>query len=413
MRYSLKDMLNKTTSGNSKFVLKEKISYKFISGKEKNIIRFLPAFDNDKKGSEEYETSWLPSINEDGEINPFIMPIMVARGLGHGTNSAAKKSILSLSTFGEQCPLEVLFTTAKENPEDWGYLIAYFHDSRTGQWKKDSEKFADLSAPGAMMLANGINIADDHGVQIIILPKSAMNSLVGNAGLVFQRNTSPNITEEQLAEDYFLGYANGDITDPQHGPCVLIEKGVDKGSMSDYTAKVAMSGRNVKRQALTEENLKSRYNLEDPEEILDIKNEDEIIEMLTEIYNGHSPQGVHESALIQEAFPYRDITKPVTKTTVQVDKKLENPAEEKEEQATTQPKKVSKKSDKTGDALKEAVKNSTSEDNPDTRAEASSEKVEEKEAKDVKVPGDNMLNKELLEVLKSSGLDISSLGLGE
>lgn len=387
MRYNLRDMLNKATTGTSKFVLKEGVNYHFISGKEKNIIRFLPAFDpeNDDK-----ETSFLPCINENDEITPFVMPIMVARNLGHGTNAAAKKNILSLATFGEPCPIDKLYQVARDNPEEWGYLLSL--ENVNGEWKKKANTFADLSAPSAVMLANIINVVEDRGVQIGIFSKSAMTNLIGPKGLIFQRNTQ-NVSEEQLKENYLLGYAHGDITDPVNGPCLVIQKGTDRGAMSDFNVDIAMSGRNVKRRKLTAEEMASRYDLTDPESILDIKSEEEIIAELVEIYNGRSPSGIPETALLREAFPYYNGI-PEEKTTVV---KPEVEVEPKEDTSKVPEEKSKKeKASSSKKIITETLKN-ISEEEP-KEAESSSEKE--------KVPGDGYDTETLMKILAESGIEL-------
>ena len=106
-----------------------------------------------------------------------------------------------------------------------------------------------------------------------------------------------------VAANYLAAYANGDITNPAAMPLFCIEKGHDKGDASGYDLRFQLDGgRRIQRLQMTAQVLGARYDMDRPEEFLNILEPEEIVQLLVENLNGRSPAGYHEYALLKLAF---------------------------------------------------------------------------------------------------------------
>jgi hypothetical protein len=292
--------------GNRKFIFKDGVRYRHMTGDSPMMFRIAPAFNpNDTNPG----TSYVPFVDDGGSLADFALILRICRFVGHGRGGfGTRRDLLSLKTFeqpGEEIfdPLDHLLKIINQSAADWGYLIK---DRGEGQNRERSAY--GKSSPHLIL-----NIWDFNqptvGIQLGCFTSSACNALLDpKTGLAYQRT---NIPEEMLKQNYLAGYAVGDLTDPNNGPAVVCAKGKEQGDFSKYkiTLLTDMNG-GVVRKPLTQELLAQRYNLSDPGAIINIPTEDELIDALVQLLNMRSPTGMHEHALLKMAFPQFSVPEP-------------------------------------------------------------------------------------------------------
>lgn len=287
-------------SGRSSYksFLKEGIKFKMMSGDEPILFRILPAFGPTP------DIPYVPFVMPNRDLTDWARVVYVSRNVGHGSKGfGVRKDLVSLQSFTDDepktvfCPLESLAATIRQNAADWEYLTK-------GLGTKESVAF---KRPGRQMLANIVDInKPEFGAQIGVFSHSACGALLNTEdGLVFQRN---NLPEEILRQNYLLGYAVGDMTDPINGPVLLLTKGKEK-AQGDFTPfKVVLAIDNAgrlmtrpidaawmaNRQPMTLANLPN---------LIERPTEAELVADLIMLLNGRSPKGYHEYSLLKLAFP--------------------------------------------------------------------------------------------------------------
>lgn len=271
---------------------------KFMSGKQPITFAILPAID---PANPDKATSYLPSILPDpdgkpGELSNWGKGVALYRGIGHG-DWKERCDIVSLKSLDPNAedPMEALFACIKSSPE-WQYL------TDDGKWGDPNRQRATLPFKRLFLFCNVLVQGEqDKKAQVGCFSKSLANKLIGQDGIVFAPN--PSATDADIEANYFAAFASGDITAPQSAPLFTVEKGHDKGEMSAYEIRFALdSGRRVRREALTQDILATRYDLEKPESWLNILTPQQIVSLLIRELNGRSPSGFHEYALLREAL---------------------------------------------------------------------------------------------------------------
>ena len=294
---------------NRRFIFKDGVRYKHMTGAQPIVFRLMPAFNPAEPNP---GISWLPALDPAGNLTEWGYVIKIVRWVGHGKgNSGTRQDLLSLKTFEEDdrkvwCPLAALYDAISSDPNTWGYLID------DGDRKDKNRVRAAFGKANSHLVTNIIDINQTMlGTQLGVFTGGASNKLIDKKeGLLFQPNASPDV-EEQVKRNYMLAYANGDITDPNTGPVFVIEKGEDKGEYSSYKISIAQDpSRRVVRRPVDQALMAQRYNLTRPADFINIPTEEELIQSLIQLLNGRSPMGYHEHALLKMTFPQFQIPDP-------------------------------------------------------------------------------------------------------
>jgi hypothetical protein len=294
--------------GDRKFIFKEGVRYRHMTGKDPIVFRLLPSYDAQNQDA---STSVLPFALPDGQLTDWGRVLYICRFIGHGKGGfGSRQDLLSLRSFASQgqevfCPLEHLLKAISQMPQDWGYLT----EDQGEQGAKYRER-ASFSRPTAHFIANIWDLNKPAvGVQIGCFTSSACNALVdGKTGLVFQRN---NVPDEVIQQNYLLQYAVGDLTDPVKGPALICSKGDNNGEFSKYQVILALDGQNrVVTRPVGPDMLQQRYNMGAPDTFLNIPTEQDLVDGLVGLLNMRSPGGYHEYALLKQVFPQFRVPEP-------------------------------------------------------------------------------------------------------
>ncbi len=267
---------------------KNGVKTKFMSGKQPIVFTILPALD---PANPDKATSYLPAILPDNSLSAWGNGATVYRGIGHG-DWKERCSVVSLSSVGEQCPIDALYNAARRDPE-WEYLVR-----DEGEFGSPNRVTAAIPQKRMMLFCN-VYLPNDatRVAHVGIFSKTLANKLVGENGLVFAPSMA---TEQDIAANYLAAYANGDITSPQASPNLVVEKGHDKGEMSGYDVKFALdAGRRVVRTAITQDIMATRHNMADLREYLNVLTAEQIVQLLVRELSGRSPAGFHEHAFLK------------------------------------------------------------------------------------------------------------------
>ena len=269
---------------------------KFMQDKSKPIVfTIMPAID---PNNPDKSVSYLPSILPDGNLSDWGSSADVYRGIGHSKDWKERCSVVSLSSVGEECPLDLVYNMAKNDPA-WSYI------TDDGKFGDPNRQRAVIPAKRRLMFCNiYLPNETERVAHVGIFSAGIAKKLVGDNGLVWQPN--PTADDAAIQANYLAAYANGDITSPQGAPAFVIEKGHDKGEMSAYAIKYALdSNRRVLRYPLTTDIMATRYDLKDIRSFLNILTAEQIVQMLIREMTGRSPAGYHEYALLKLALGQR------------------------------------------------------------------------------------------------------------
>lgn len=295
------------SGGDRKFIFKEGVRYRHMTGKDPIVFRILPSFNpNDPNPA----TSYLPFMLPGDVLSDWGDVLYISRFVGHGKGgNGTRQDILSLRTGADKeifDPLTHLYRAISQMSADWGYLL---EDS-----KDPTGKVRDRAAFSKPLPHFICNVWDFNkptaGAQLACFTSSAYMSMFNaKTGLVYLRI---NLVDESILQhNYLAAYAVGDLTDPVNGPALMCAKGNDNGEFSKYTVTLAQdqTGRIIKR-VMGQDVLAQRYNLSNLSTIVNLPTEEEIIQLLVETLNMRSPQGYHEYALLRQAFPQHRIPEP-------------------------------------------------------------------------------------------------------
>lgn len=281
--------------GSRRYMIKQGVRSKFMTNaKQAYVFGFLPALD---PNNPDHAVSVVPSILPDGTLSSWGAGALVARGVGHG-DWKSRCDIISLKSFGRYCPLAALYDAIRADKATWGYI-----NEDVGQWGQAGRDPAALPRLRQMLFCNVYLPAEPEKLaQVGVFTKTVASKLLDpNNGIVFAPSASA--TDDMVAANYLAAYANGDITNPAAMPLFCIEKGHDKGDASGYDLRFQLDGgRRIQRLQMTAQVLGARYDMDRPEEFLNILEPEEIVQMLVENLNGRSPAGYHEYALLKLAF---------------------------------------------------------------------------------------------------------------
>ena len=281
--------------GSRRYMIKQGVRSKFMTNaKQAYVFGFLPALD---PNNPDRAVSVVPSILPDGTLSSWGAGAFVARGVGHG-DWKSRCDIISLKSFGRYCPLAALYDAIRADKATWGYIT-----EAVGQWGQTGRDPAALPRLRQMLFCNVYLPAEPEKLaQVGVFTKTVASKLLDpNNGIVFAPSASA--TDDMVAANYLAAYANGDITNPAAMPLFCIEKGHDKGDASGYDLRFQLDGgRRIQRLQMTAQVLGSRYDMDRPEEFLNILEPEEIVQLLVENLNGRSPAGYHEYALLKLAF---------------------------------------------------------------------------------------------------------------
>jgi len=310
---SLQDQINGIGGGgDQKFIFKEGVRFKHMTGKDPITFRLAPAYN---AAIPDPTQSWVPLITMDGgtpQVSEFGQVLYICRFIGHGAGGfGTRRDLLSLRSFaapGQEVydPLETLLKCIKQMSAEWGYLL---EDKMVGQTKER----AAFSRPTSHLITNVLDLNQSTvGIQLGVFSTSATTALIhSKTGLIFQ--PSAQATEEAIKSDPMAAYANGDLTHPTNGASLICQKGQAQGGYSKYAITLAVDpqSRQVHRRALTAEEMGQRYNLAALKTFINIPTEEELVQSLTELLNMRAPNtGYHEWALLKMAFPQYRVPEP-------------------------------------------------------------------------------------------------------
>jgi len=227
--------------------------------------------------------------------------------VGHGPGGAdgRRVTIIAPKSFGGEGqhfdPVEELRREAKKDPM-WKYLT----EDITAPDKSVLERAA-LPFLSTDLIFNMIDLSElQKGVQLGIMSKSGMQSLVGEKGLANQRNFS--CTEEQARVNPMALWNCGDLTNPQSGPVLRLRQEQGKGKYNSYVVEVAINqqGTGYQTYPIPATVLEKRYLLDDPTSFMPKYTSQEIVTMLAKVLDGVNPQTREsELVLIQRVFGSR------------------------------------------------------------------------------------------------------------
>jgi len=295
--------------GARKFIFKDGVPFKHMTGQAPIVFRLQPAFN---PADPNPETSWLPCLDPNGNLNEWGTVIKLVRFVGHGTGGAMRQDMLSLKTFesdgrGVWCPLDALWQAINADAQTWGYLT-----EDKGDFKDKNRQRAAFGRVTANLICNILDVNQvTVGNQLGVFTAGASGKLIDRRdGLVFQPNGMPGI-DEAVRQNYMMAYANGDITSPHDAPVLVVEKGNDKGDYSSYKVSIATdNSRRVVRRPIDRAIMAQRFNLTNLETFINIPTEEDLVTSLVQLLNGRSPQGYHEHALLKLTFPQFKIPDP-------------------------------------------------------------------------------------------------------
>ena len=113
-------------SSGKKFVFKEGVRFRHMTGKDPAVFRILPAFD---PANPDPRTSSVPFRTPDGNLTEWAYILHICRFIGHGSGKGGgRQDLISLKSFAEPgtetyCPLIHLYKVIDQNSGDWGYLL--------------------------------------------------------------------------------------------------------------------------------------------------------------------------------------------------------------------------------------------------------------------------------------------------
>jgi hypothetical protein len=305
----LNNQVKSAASGGSdrKFIFKEGIHYRHMTGKDPIVFRILPSFNpNDPNPA----TSYLPFMLPGDVLSDWGSVLYISRFIGHGKGgNGTRQDILSMRTGADKetfDPLTHLHKAISQMSADWGYLLEDVKDP-TGKVRER----AAFSKPLPHFICNVWDFnKPTAGAQLACFTSSAYMSMFNaKTGLVYLRI---NLVDESiLQQNYLAAYAVGDLTDPVNGPALLCAKGNDNGEYSKYVVTLAQdqNGRIIKR-VLGQDLLAQRYNLSQLDTVVNIPTEEEVIQALVGVLNMRGPHGYHEYSLLKQAFPTYRIPEP-------------------------------------------------------------------------------------------------------
>ena len=301
------------TSSSKRFIFKEGVKYKHMTGNDPMLFRILPAYNLQDANP---ATAWLPFVLPDGKLADWARLLYVSRAVGHGRGDfGSRRDFISPRSFVKDdekvyCPLYELYSAVQSMSNDWGYLITEQRDKATGRTMPGSER-KPLSRPSTMLISNIWDLNHGElGVQLGCFSTSATTSLIGpEEGLAYQK---VNLPEEVLRQNYLAGFATGDLTHPSDGPVLMCAKGKGKGDFSTYRVSMVSDSRTraTMKRALDVNLLAQRYPLMSPEAFINIQTDEEMVQALVEVFNTRAPNGYHEHALLKQVFPQFKIPDP-------------------------------------------------------------------------------------------------------
>lgn len=295
MSYDLSAAADDLRSGStSRFsIFAEGVKSKYMKAWNQDIyVRFLPAFDAAKTG-------YVPCHTPENRLAPFLRLVPVWDQIGHG-DFKGRRRFVSPKAWGddEYDPVDELNNFIRANG-CWSYL----NQSEGNEPNNPNRKIpAPLTKkPKVIVIGNVIDVYNQaEGVVLGEFSVSVFHSMISANGVLKAINTM--VTDEQIRQNYLWRYANGDITDPTHGPVLRIGKSPDaKG----YSVSVALDNTNNVLRFNTAQFLGHRYDLENLDSIVPRKGEADIIQILLDTLNQRSPSGVHEWEMLKAVFGSR------------------------------------------------------------------------------------------------------------
>ena len=219
--------------GARKFIFKEGVRFKHMTGKTPIMFRIMPAFN---PADPNPGTSWQPCLDTAGNLTDWGTVLKIVRFVGHGTGGAGSRmDLLSLKTFenpGQSiwCPLDALYQTIMSDAQTWGYLI-----EDRGDFKDKNKVRAAFGRISSQLVCNILDINQlTQGVQLAVFTSGASVRLIDKKdGLIYQPSGAINV-DDLVKQNYMWAYANGDITCPHTAPLLVVEKGNEKGEFSAY-----------------------------------------------------------------------------------------------------------------------------------------------------------------------------------
>lgn len=284
--------------GNRTFFKEGVRSAKLSQQKTTSVFRLMPAFDPENP---DITQSYLPCVDPDGRVTDWGKFVHVSVFLGHGMS---KRDIVSPKTFDYEapCPLEDMWQAIYDDKITWEYLVKDNPERGTRKC---------FTRPSPQLIINAIDRSQIHmGVVVGLLSKSAGSALIALCGA---RNSNAQVL--QMAEQegqYLLGFANGDISDPNGG--IMLTCGIPPASANGEFSKYEvaplvtinpMTNRSeTASMPLTCELMAQRKNVTNIGDLIEERTYEDIVADLVGLYNKRSPvNGHHEFNLLRVAFP--------------------------------------------------------------------------------------------------------------
>lgn len=274
-------------AGGKTGMYKRGVQVRYVSGADPVRFRLLPAFNPEDDNP---ETSVLPFISFDGEVNQWLTQISAVKFIGGNSQGREWTSFVSRESIGEECVYRKLVNVADDDP-DWKYLV-----------KRTKTQKPVLPFPRTLVLMNILDIDQlDRGAQVGEFGQSSALTLFGqDGGKMWIKNT--RFDEERNELNYLDEYNYGDLTDPQKGFTLVCYKDPKKSSSNFVPADITLdsdeTGR-CYRWPISEDVLAARVDLSNIESFLNIPTEDEVVEILKRVLNQRNPNGVPETALLR------------------------------------------------------------------------------------------------------------------
>lgn len=258
---------------------------------------------------------WVPFVDEDGILTEWARRIEIASHVGHGEwksriNILSLRSLVELDAEGEVIEQDDPYWTlqqyvANQGSATWGYL-----QKTQGEFDDPNKISPALPFLSEVYVMNIVTVDNPNEVQLADLSsKTAITSFMDDKkGLVMMLNK--HATDEQIEENYLAAYDNGDVTDPETGKVLILEKGDDKGKNSGYSISLATTFDRVKKKTsyqtmrISPELLEKRYDLSDIHSFMNVPTPEQQVQQLVSALNGRTPDGMfHEYSLLREALP--------------------------------------------------------------------------------------------------------------
>lgn len=308
---------------NQSRLFKDGVKFSYFKADERRPITFriLPAFEEHDNGVDVSALgngagNYVPAVTMAGGqpiVADWLFNIRMSRPFIKGSFPVVSRTTLvernaDGSLVHQEDPLSQVYEFCRANKDDWGYVVF-----DQGEWGKPDGRPAKLPKISSNYVMNVVTYDDERpGAKLAVISSfpAIMDLAGGNPGQegFALRQTTREISAEELARNPSAMFELGDITDPNDAPVFKFLKKAENGKTS-YRIMKAMeidpqTGRQrVQKSPVSPEDLYGRVDLAHPETYVNIPTPEEQVKQLVRILCGRNGQGLHEADMLRAACP--------------------------------------------------------------------------------------------------------------